>query len=1658
MTTYEVGLEQDKTDKIAAVAAAGRRVASELGQDPDAVSTFMWHYFRHVDPADLEDRTVDDLLALVESHYRTALVREPGQDVVRVVGPAGADSLADLGEQDDATGVAGPGGVGGATVLQVVTDDLPFLVDSVTMEVLRQGWTIREVFHPQFLVLRDAEGRLSQLLRSAEAAGEPATLHESWMNLELLPPARLGSEEAAAADLERGIHEVLDLVGVSVADWHAMAERAVAISAELAEQVTSSSFGGAGGEADQARELLDWLSGNHFTFFGARDYDLVGSGAEARYVPVPGTGLGILQGDEDPAGSFSALPRLDGPPALLVVTKDNARSRVHRPAYLDYIGVRRLDAESRVVGEHRLLGLFSTTAYSESVMRVPVLRQKALAVIEGSGYDLASHGGKAIVDTLETYPRDELFQTPLPELSETVERIAHLKERRQVRMFVRADPYGRFVSCLVYLPRDRYTGTVRRKMEQVLLERLGGASIDDSARVTDAVLARLHVVVRMPAGRPTALDEAIDLRALERDLTAATRTWDDEFADLLGGTRAADRLGALLRALPEGYKEDYTPRQGRQDLAALTDLESGADMALALYAPDALPGRPVDEADLRLKIFRRDMSLSLSQLLPHLTRLGVDVIDERPYELDAGDSERAWIYDFGLAVPGGAQAVAADWDAAGRERFVAAFRAAYEGVAESDAFCGLVMAAGLGWREVSLLRAVGHYLRQGGVSYSQTYMAQALAANTAITRELFDLFAVRFDPALALSVADRTARADVLTAAVEDALDDVSSLDQDKIIRSFLAVLRALVRTNFYRPDRAALALKLRSREVPDLPEPRPAFEIFVHAPRVEGVHLRFGLVARGGLRWSDRAEDFRTEVLGLVKAQTVKNTVIVPTGAKGGFVPRWLPDPAVDRDAWLAEGVACYKIFITSLLDVTDNLVGGEVVPPADVVRHDGDDPYLVVAADKGTATFSDTANAIALEEGFWLGDAFASGGSVGYDHKAMGITARGAWESVVRHFRELGIDPDRDDFTCVGIGDMSGDVFGNGMLLSEHLRLVAAFDHRHVFLDPTPDPARSFAERQRLFALPRSSWADYDASLISEGGGVYPRTLKSIPVSEPVRQALGLPAGATSLDPTTLISAALTAPVDLLWNGGIGTYVKAETESEADVGDKANDALRVNGAQLRARCVGEGGNLGLTQLGRIEYATRGGKINTDFIDNSAGVDTSDHEVNIKILLAPDVADGTLTTEGRNALLASMTDDVAGLVLAHNVSQNLALANAEAQAPSMARVHGEWISRLEDQGLIDRAIEFLPEEEALDARRGKNRGLTSPELAVLLAYTKIVLSDEVGRSDLPDEPDLADRLVTYFPPALRGAYTAQMQQHRLHREIVTTVVVNTFVDTAGMTCFHRLSTETGASAPDLIRAHIAARTIFDAASLEAAVAELDHSVAADTQTRMRLAIRTLVERATRWLVNERPRPLDISAAVAELGPGVRTVVDALPGLLGEREAEGVAERAADLREAGVPDDLAARVAALPTAFSALSSVTTARVADPSTGAERRMDASLVAGVHFELAQRLGLDRLMTRISALPREDRWSTMARAALRDDLHTAHARLTAQVVAAAGPAEDVAEPARAADELVAAWERATPASGGARSTLRSVLTGPTDLAKASVALRVVRGLVGD
>ncbi len=1616
MTTFEVELEKEKAEKIAQVAARGAKIAAELGQDPDAVQTFLQHYFRHVDAADVDERSVENLLGLVEGHYRAAMHRPAARALIKVRTPGG--------NEDGWT-------PSGATVVQIVTDDRPFLVDSVTMEVLRQGWSIREVFHPQFMVRRDLEGTLHGIVRTGEADRDPTVIPESWMHLEILPPTRANGRDSLAADLEQGLLEVLRLVEEAVQDWQKMITR----SEETIDLVRDRPvISGRVQQADLACELLSWLNANHFTFLGYREYEVVGDQPGVQFKVRPGTGLGILRPDQDPPGTFHAVPLPGVEPELMIITKDNQKSRVHRPSYLDYVAFRIFDAENRVIGERRFLGLFSSSAYSESVARIPMLRQKAAAVIARSGYSESSHGGKAIIDVLETYPRDEFFQTPVPELASIVEKVAHLKERRQVRMFVRRDPYGRYLSCLIYLPRDRYTTAVRRRMEDVLMGAFGGASVEYTARVTESVLARLHLVVRMPVGKSMG---EVDVRSLERELTLTTRSWDDDFADLVAGMDDADQLAALAGGLPEGYKEDYTPRQAAQDLTALLPLEDVHDMSMAMYVPD----RADDEAELRLKILRREASLSLSRIMPHLSLLGVDVIDERPYELTTGKDQRAFIYDFGVRVPGGADAVSSRWTPEARQRFIDAFSASYVGQSESDGFNALVMGADLDWRDVSVLRSIGRYLRQVGLTYSQSYFAQALSSNVDIARQLIEIFHTRFDPRTGLDVKARAAATGELVDKLKKALNDVASLDHDRILRSFLAVILAVIRTSFYIPGREAIALKLLPRQIPELPEPRPEFEVFIYSPRMEGVHLRYGRVARGGVRWSDRAEDFRTEVLGLVKAQMVKNTVIVPVGAKGGFYCKRLPDPR-EREAWLAEGLACYELFVSSLLDLTDNIIGGEVVPPADVVRYDGDDPYLVVAADKGTATFSDVANKISVDSGFWLGDAFASGGSSGYDHKAMGITARGAWESVRRHFREMDLDPQTADFSCVGIGDMSGDVFGNGMLLSKHIKLVAAFDHRHVIIDPHPDPARSWEERARLFALPRSSWADYDTTLISEGGGVYPRTLKSVVITEQMRSALSLDKSIEALTPAELIKACLKAPVDLLWNGGVGTFVKAVTETNDDVGDKTNDVLRVDGCEVRAKCVAEGGNLGLTQLGRVEYAETGGRINTDFIDNSAGVDTSDHEVNIKILLIGEVAASRLSSEDRDELLASMTDEVAELVLADDYAQNLALANAVYHSVAMGGVHEDWMERLESGGLLDRKIEHLPTTEAMEIRRSSHKGLTSPELATLLAYTKIVLEDEILASDMPDDPYLEGRLTDYFPSAMRQRYADQMRGHRLHREIISTVVVNEFVNESGITCFHRLSAETGAPAADVIRAQIAARAIYGAVDLDKAIAALDHRISAQMQTALRMDVRTLVERATRWLINNRRQPVDIGAAVEQFSDGVRAIRHALPDVLTGRDKDALEHRFKGYQAAGVPDELATAIAALPPAYAALTI--------EETASQSGVEVLKVAELHFTLGQRLGLDRLLARIIELPREDRWQTMARAALRDDLHAVHAQLTAAVLTTDGAAT------KGARDVVLGWERSNAAVSDSVKTLRSITSGRPDLARSSVGLRVVRRLL--
>ncbi|PJN37457.1 NAD-glutamate dehydrogenase [Streptomyces sp. CB02959] len=1645
-------LDEAKNELLARAARVGESSPAGAktpvrGLDPDTLAGYLQRYYLHTAPEDLADRDPVDVFGAALSHFRLAEHRPQGTANVRVHTPTVEEN----------------GWTCSHSVVEVVTDDMPFLVDSVTNELSRQGRGIHVVIHPQLIVRRDVTGKLIEVLdingdvhglnggrKTAELPHDAVV--ESWIHVEIDRETDRDDLKQITADLLRVLSDVRE----AVEDWDKMRSASLRIAEELPAEPIADDIRAE--EVEEARELLRWLSDDHFTFLGYREYELACAPCEDGteedvLTAIPGTGLGILRSDpahrESDVGhpvspSFNRLPADARAKArehkLLILTKANSRATVHRPSYLDYVGVKKFDKDGNVIGERRFLGLFSSAAYTESVRRVPVIRRKVAEVLEGAGFSPNSHDGRDLLQILETYPRDELFQTPADELRSIATSVLYLQERRRLRLYLRQDEYGRYYSALVYLPRDRYTTGVRLRLIDILKEELGGTSVDFTAWNTESVLSRLHFLIRVEPG--TALSELTDadVDRIEARLVEAARSWADGFAEALtaevGEERAAELLRRYAHAFPEGYKADNNPRSAVADLQHLEKLtgEPGRDFAVSLYEPvNASPG------ERRFKIYRRGEPVSLSKVLPGLNRLGVEVVDERPHELRCADATLAWIYDFGLRMP---DYVSGDDS---RERFQEAFTAVWTGAAESDDFNQLVLRAGLDWRQAMVLRAYAKYLRQAGSTFSQTYMEDTLSNNVHTTRLLVSLFEARMSPERQSAGTELT---DGLLEELDGALDQVASLDEDRILRSFLTVIKATLRTNHYQRDSAGrphsyLSMKLDPQAIPDLPAPRPAYEIWVYSPRVEGVHLRFGKVARGGLRWSDRREDFRTEILGLVKAQMVKNTVIVPVGAKGGFVGKQLPDPAQDRDAWLAEGIACYKTFISGLLDITDNLVGGEVVPPKDVVRHDEDDTYLVVAADKGTATFSDIANEVAESYGFWLGDAFASGGSAGYDHKGMGITARGAWESVKRHFRELGHDSQTQDFTVVGVGDMSGDVFGNGMLLSEHIRLVAAFDHRHIFLDPKPDAATSYAERRRLFELPRSSWADYNTDLLSQGGGVHPRSAKSIPINAQVRAALGLEPGVKKMTPADLMQAILKAPVDLLWNGGIGTYVKASTESHADVGDKSNDAIRVNGEDLRVKVVGEGGNLGLTQLGRIEFAMAGGKINTDAIDNSAGVDTSDHEVNIKILLNSVVADGDMTVKQRNKLLAEMTDEVGSLVLRNNYAQNTALALAIAQSSSMLHAQQRFMRRLVRDGHLDRALEFLPTDRQIRERLNAGRGLTQPETAVLLAYTKITVADELIQTGLPDDPYLQRLLHAYFPTALRENFTGQVDGHALSREIVTTVLVNDTVNTGGTSFLHRMREETGASLEEVVRAHTAARAIFRLNQVWDDVEALDNVVAADVQTRIRLHSRRLVERGTRWLLNNRRQPLELSGTIDFFSERVAQVWAELPKLLQGSDLEWYQTILEELTDAGVPEQLAVQVSGFSSVFPALDIVA---IADRSG-----KEPLAVAEVYYDLGDRLRINQLLDRILELPRNDRWQSMARASIREDLFAAHAALTSDVLS-------VGDGSASPQERFSAWEEANAAIlTRARATLEEIHGSEGfDLANLSVAMRTMRTLL--
>lgn len=1580
------------------VYAAVRKQAGKGRQD-DAVA-FAQAFYQRMGEDELPMHSADGWAALANDFLDFARVRKHGSANVRLFNPNRKQH----------------GWETSHTVLQIINDDMPFLVDSVTMALAERGIGVHVLGHPVVRIGRDRSGKLTEVCGDQGGA-------ESMMHLEI---DRQSPEDVKRIEAE--IRTVLDEVRGVVRDWPAMRERMLEVADDLGERQLPVDDAG----RKEAQEFLRWAAADHFTFLGYREYEAVKKDKTEVLAAVEGSGLGLLHGaDRGKSRALKSLAAYSMPQSgaldALILTKTNARARIHRNAYMDYIGVLSFDAKGRPIAEERFIGLYTSGAYNRRPWDIPIIRQRFDYVMRESGLKPDSHSGKALKHILETLPRDELFQTSETDLLKLATGILGLQERVRSKLFLRQDRYGRFWSALIYLPRDRYNTDVRRRIERLLQHALHADRVDANVLLSDSPLAQLHVVARPEKGASI----NIDPHTLERELAEVLRNWQDDLREELvqahGDERGLELAQRYARALPAGYIEEVSPMQVASDIERLDALQSVDDLALSLHRNSSGKG-----SELRFKFYRKEADIPLSDALPIMENMGLRVITEHPYQIRVenrdGAEENLFIQDFEI------ESVSKGLDIETLSpRFEEAFLQVWRGQAENDGFNRLVLTAGLDWRQVAMLRGYGKYLQQIGVPFSQSYIEDTFSRHPLLAALVVELFQARFDPRVddaksradtladqlqALSGGDKAAsaalrpvldacdgprseRCQAVHKVLQALLDGVSSLDEDRILRSFIGVIDATLRTNYYIEYRDGLradggpadylSFKFDSSAVPDLPKPRPYREIFVYGPRVEGTHLRFGPVARGGLRWSDRREDFRTEVLGLVKAQMVKNTVIVPVGSKGGFICKQLPDPALDRDAWFAEGVACYKRFINGLLDITDNIApNGKIVPPKNVVRHDDDDPYLVVAADKGTATFSDIANGIARAHGFWLDDAFASGGSVGYDHKGMGITARGAWESVKRHFRALGVDSQKQDFTCVGIGDMSGDVFGNGMLLSKHIRLIAAFDHRHIFVDPDPDAATSFKERSRLFKLPRSSWDDYDKTLISKGGGVWPRSLKSIPVSAQMRTALGLDTAVNALSPNELMSAILKAPVDLLWNGGIGTYVKGSGQNNADVGDRANNALRVDGRDLRCKIVGEGGNLGATQLGRVEAALNGVLLNTDFIDNSAGVDTSDHEVNIKILLNGEVQKKKLGVDARNKMLAAMTDEVAGLVLNDNYRQNQTLSLMERMGRSHLGSKMHFMQQLEQQGLLDRQIEYLPSDAEINERKTRGQSLTRPELAVLLSYAKLVAFQQLLDSDVPEDRYLSKELIRYFPEPLQKKYAKAMEGHRLKREIIATAVTNSTINRMGATFLMRMQEDSGRSIGEVAKAYTITRETMDARELWAQIDALDNKVAETTQIDALQAIWSLQRTFTRWLLSRPGQIPDITSAVERYHGGMRDIRRA-EGVLPDSLRPAYEAGLHDWKSKGVPDALGSQLAALPYMDPVPDIVELAR--------ERKLKAVDVAKVYFRVAEALHAPWLREQIEALQVEGRWHAVARGVLRDQLSEQLRKLTGQALSMAG-----------------------------------------------------------
>jgi len=1472
---------------IKKIIAAGE--SSVINAEPD-IKTFIQQLYLHVPYDHLEQETPESLFSAAKSMWQFIAKRSGRVKCkVRVYNPD----------------VTSDGWSSERTVVEFCLPDSPFILDSVTAELTARGLNIYEVMHPILHVSRDKKGTITAIANVSDSNDVPGMQPESTMHFQVSHIA----DSVARQDLENAVKNTLDFVSLTVSDWQTMTSRVE----EVVANMDAGSTGIRSEECIQARDFLSWALENNFILLGYREYSFVKKGSCLTPEVVDGSDLGVFRSTLEnlkPQGlealNKQALESLQEG-TLLEITKSNRKSIVHRRVPMDYIGIKKLDAKGNIIGEYRILGLFTSSVYYQSARLIPVIREKIDAIVLRSGFKSNSHNGKALVAVLEGYPRDELLQTSEDDLFRISMGIVSLNERPRTQLFVRQDRFMRFVSCIVFVPRERYNTLLREKIQGVLAESFEGAVSDYYTQVTESPLVRIHVLVKLDDNST----KKPNVEAIKDQLVEITSSWINGLRDALVehmGEREGENLyRTYVDAFPDAFRSSYHFGGTYHDIRNIEEVYKDNKLIVDIYQLDNDPSE-----SFQLKLYTLENDITLSNVLPILENMGFHAIDEKTFIIAPKEKVGpVWVHHFWLKLSrngggsdAGSQPALKDF----RDEFCQAFYGIRNQEVEDDTLGKLIIRAGLKWRDVVLLRAYSKYILQIGFPYSDDFMADAVARHPMLTQKLVALFDARFNPAHAEDGREKSVSR--IMTDIEKKLASVSNVSEDRVIRQFYETILATLRTNFYQSDsdgnvKSYISLKLDSKKVPNLPLPRPFKEIFVYSRDVEGIHLRGGAVARGGLRWSDRKEDFRTEVLGLVKAQMVKNSVIVPVGSKGGFVVKY---PTADgRDAWLAQGQQCYQTYLSGLLDITDNLDRDKIIPPKHVVRHDGDDPYLVVAADKGTATFSDIANEVSADYNFWLDDAFASGGSVGYDHKKMGITARGGWVSVQRHFLEMGHDVQKQDFTVVGVGDMAGDVFGNGMLLSKHICLVGAFNHMHIFVDPNPDSATSFKERKRLFNLQRSTWMDYNAELISKGGGIFERSAKSIPVSKEMKECFDIETN--SIAPDALIIKMLKAKVDLLWNGGIGTYVKAETESNESVGDKANDAVRVDGKMLRCRAVGEGGNLGLTQRARIEYALHGGRINTDAIDNSAGVDCSDHEVNIKIALSGAVERKTITMDERNTLLASMTDEVADLVLQDNLLQTLAISIAEGEGVKGLENDARLMRTLEEKGLLNREIEFLPDDEVIASRHASKTSLTRPELSVILSYAKLDIYDEILQSGVPDEPYFAKELVSYFPQAMRGPFAQEIEQHPLRREIIATVLANDIVNRMGNSFFHRVKAETGMKGCDIARGYMAARDAFNLPALWDMIAGMSGKVGEDVLIHMHQEVRTLAERATIWFINYCDHPIATAGLVKQFGPKIAELENVLESMLPTVVDGARKERLEQYVEWGVSKAIATRIA-----------------------------------------------------------------------------------------------------------------------------------------------------